>query len=227
MNVVLASIVRNSCGYLDRYLGQAAALRNMLEARGDALLMRVAEGDSTDGTWQRLTEEVVTTPGLSIYKLDHGGPEYGSIDHPTRWGNIARTWNGLFERIKGEKFDALIYVEADLIWQPLTMVRLLQRLEEVDVVAPLSMHCTGFFYDTWGHRAAGQHFRAWPPYHPALVDLQPGELLRIDSAGSCKAMRAEVARRCRFSEVDAMIGHSVNAEGYGFWLDPALAVYHP
>lgn len=231
MIAALASIMRNGEGYLDRYLGQAEALRAVLAERGDALVLRVAEGDSTDCTWARLTEAVRDTPGMAIYKLDHGGPEYGSVDHPTRWGNIARTWNGLFERIKGHDFDALIYVEADLLWKPQTMVRLLERLNEasrpVDVVSPMSMHAGGFFYDTWGHRAQGRNFTAWPPYHAGLVDLKPGELLRIDSAGSCMVMIDEVARTCRFSEQDAMLGHSINARGYGFWLDPEQVVVHP
>lgn len=231
MIVAMASIVRNAEGYLDRYLRQAGALRELLAARGDTLIMRVAEGDSSDNTWARLTEAVRETPGMAVYKLDHEGPHFGSIDDPTRWRNIARTWNRLFDRIKEHDFDALIYVEADLIWEPATMVKLLGRLNEtrqpVDIVAPLSMHMGGFFYDTWGYRVAGQRFGPNWPYYPALADLAPGEMLRISSAGSCQAMRDEVARRCRFSEQDAMIGHDVNAKGYGFWLDPALQVLHP
>lgn len=231
MIVALASIVRNAEGYLDRYLHQAAALRERLAARGDTLIMRVAEGDSADATWQRLTEAVRETPGMAVYKLDHEGPAFGSIDDPTRWRNIARTWNRLFERIKEDDFDALIYVEADLIWEPATMLRLLGRLNDtgraVDVVSPMSMHMAGFFYDTWGYRANGHRFGPTPPYHPELAGLPAGGLLRLDSAGSCKVMRDVVARQCRFSEQDAMIGHSVNAKGYGFWLDPSVSVFHP
>ena len=231
MIVAMASIVRNAEGYLDRYLRQAGALRELLAARGDTLIMRVAEGDSSDNTWARLTEAVRETPGMAVYKLDHEGPAFGSIDDPTRWRNIARTWNRLFERIKEDDYDALIYVEADLIWEPATMLRLLGRLNDtgraVDVVSPMSMHMAGFFYDTWGYRASGHRFGPTPPYHPGLAGLPAGGLLRLDSAGSCKVMRDVVARQCRFSEQDAMLGHSVNAKGYGFWLDPSVAVFHP
>jgi hypothetical protein len=231
MNVVLASIMRNGSGYLDRYFSQAAALREVLANQGHTLLMRVAEGDSSDDTWARLIEAVRDTPGMAVYKLDHGGPEFGSIDDATRWRNIARTWNSLFERIKEDDFDALIYVEADLLWEPLTMVRLLDRLDErlrpVDVVSPMSMHVAGFFYDTWGYRAGGQRFGPNPPYHPQLAGRAAENLLRLDSAGSCKVMRDEVARRCRFSEADAMLGHDIKAKGYFFYLDHSLAVYHP
>lgn len=231
MIVILASIMRNADGYLERYLSQAAALRDVLANRGDTLLMRVAEGDSTDNTWQRLTDAVRDTPGMAIYKLDHGGPAFGSVDDPTRWRNIARTWNGLFERIKKDDFDALIYVEADLVWEPVTMLRLLDRLQDrlqpIDVVSPMSMHMAGFFYDTWGYRSGGIRFGPNPPYHPQLLRLRPGHLLRLDSAGSCKVMRDEVARKCRFSEQDAMLGHDINDRGYFFYLDPTVAVYHP
>lgn len=231
MIVAMASILRNAEGYLDRYLHQAERLREALAARGDTLVLRIAEGDSQDGTWARLTEAVRDTPGMAVFKLDHGGPAFGSIDDPTRWANIARTWNRLLDRIKEDDFDALIYVEADLLWEPATMVRLLERLNDstrpVDIVAPMSMHVAGFFYDTWGYRVAGQRFGPNPPYYAGLASLGPGELLRIDSAGSCQAMRDVVARRCRLSEQDAMIGHDVAAKGFGFWLDPGLAVFHP
>lgn len=227
----MASILRNAEGYLERYLCQAAALRELLAARGDTLILRVAEGDSEDGTWARLLDAQRDTAGMVVYKFDHGGPAFGSIDDPMRWANIARTWNRLLDGIKEDDFDALIYVEADLLWEPLTMVRLLGRLNEhglpVDIVAPMSMHVAGFFYDTWGYRVAGQRFSPNPPYYPALASLGPGDLLRIDSAGSCQAMRDVVARRCRLSPTDAMIGHDVQAKGFCFWLDPSLTVLHP
>lgn len=231
MIVLMASIVRNADGYLDRYLHQAERLRLLLAELGHTLVLRVAEGDSEDETWARLLLAQRDTPGMMVYQFAHGGPAFGSIDDPTRWANIARTWNRLLDAVKEDDFDALIYVEADLLWEPLTMWRLLQRLNEtsrpVDIVAPMSMHMAGFFYDTWGYRVAGQRFGPNPPYYPALATLAPGEMLRIDSAGSCQAMRDEVARRCRLSEADAMIGHDVAAKGFCMWLDPSLAVFHP
>ncbi len=227
MIVVLTSIMRNACGYLDGYLAQIDDLQDALVDAGHQLIIEVAEGDSTDATYQQLLAETFRRSNLGVCKLDHGGPAFGSIDNPTRWQNIARTWNGLFERIKNETFDGLIYVEADLIWEPDTMIGLLNDLQTVPAVAPMSMHRQGFFYDTWGYRAGGMHFSANIPYHPMLNVLKPGELLQLDSAGSCKVMRAEVARTCRFSEQDAMLGHDINAKGYSLWLDPQYMVVHP
>jgi hypothetical protein len=225
--IVLASIMRNGCGYLDRYLAQVQALRSMLEARSDTLINVVAEGDSTDETWPRLQRAAAAQVGrMRALKLDHGGPEFGSIDNPTRWQNIARTWNRLFDRIQDIDGDALIYVEADLVWKPETMVALLAHLDAgYDAVAPMSM-MGDWFYDTWGHRAQGRNFRSSAPYHDGLVGLEPGQLLQIESAGSCKALRWPIVQQCRFSEVDAMIGHSLYQNGYSFWLDPSLAVRH-
>jgi hypothetical protein len=107
------------------------------------------------------------------------------------------------------------------------MLALLEDLEQVPAAAPMSMHQAGFFYDTWGHRAAGGRFLSTPPYHPGLATLPAGNLFKLDSAGSCKVMRGEVAKRCRFSEEDAMLGHDIYAKGFSLWLDPALKVVHP
>ena len=224
---MLTSIMRNACGYLDRYLAQVDALNPALAFEGHELWVRTAEGDSTDDSFGRLAEEAMMRRHFGVIKADHGGPAFGSINNADRWRNIARTWNKLFHSIHDEPFDVLIYVEADLIWEPATMLALLEDLETVPAVAPMSMHATGFFYDTWGYRAGGRNFYSTAPYHSALAALQPGELLQLDSAGSCKLMRGEVAKKCRFSETDAMLGHDIYAKGYSLWLNPALKVTHP
>lgn len=223
MHVLLTSIVRNGAGYLDRYIKQTDALREQLHAMAWPLTVAVCEGDSTDHT-DALLLEYAHTRNLHVYNYNHGGPAFGSVDNAVRWRNIARTWNYLFNQIAEIHFHALIYVEADLVWQPHTMIRLLRHLDKVPAVAPMSMlgHA---FYDTWGYRACGRHFTAWPPYHPGLIDNR-GELFRIESAGSCKVMRGEIARQCRFSETDAMLGHDIYAKGYSLWLDPTVSVHH-
>lgn len=227
MKVFVTSIMRNGEPYLGRYLSQVQALQRALLARGDVLRVMVAEGDSTDQTWPLLVDATLTHPGMEVMQLAHGGPSFGSVDDPTRWANIAKTWNRLFEKVARYSFDALIYVEADLLWEVPTMLKLLKDLEKVPAVAPLSMHVAGFFYDTWGHRAQGSHFGPNPPYHPGLAACEPGELFQLESAGSCLVMRGEVARACRFSEQDAMLGHDIYAKGYSLWLDGRLAVFHP
>ena len=225
MLIVAANIVRNAGGYLDRYLAQVEALRTALGERGHELRVRVVEGDSTDDTFDRLVSATMQHAGMSIWRHDHGGPAFGSIDDPVRWANVARTWNYLLDRIRVEAFDALILAEADLIWQPGVMLQLLGHLASVPAVAPMVM-MDGIFYDTWGHRAQGQHFTNAAPFHPALVHNR-GELMQIDSAGNCIVMRGDVAKACRLCEQDAMLGHDIYARGYSLWLDPTVRVDHP
>lgn len=228
MKIAIASIVRNGASYLPRYFAQVQALRNALNQRGDPLISVSAVGQSDDSSWT-LMQNFALEMGNESFTMQHvnSGPVFGSVDHPVRWRHIAQTWNALFARIADRcNYDAMIYVEADLLWKPETMLALLAHLDNVPAVAPMSFLRAGFFYDTWGHRANGSHFGPVPPYHSALMGNN-GELVKIDSAGSCKVMWSEVADVCRFSETDAMLGHDIYAKGFSLWLDPLQKVTHP
>jgi glycosyltransferase involved in cell wall biosynthesis len=232
MEVALTSIVRNGMGYIDRYAHQVGELARLLYENGEHDLdVYIAEGDSTDGTWEWLQGWAAKNPheyGVTAIKADHGGPVFGSVDNPTRWQNIARTYNRAFQVTGLHRPDAVIQVESDLIWHPETMRSLLAHLEQVPAVAPMSMHQRGFFWDIWGHRGMdGDHFTNQPPYYWGLVDLPLGKLMQISSAGSCIVMRGEIAGRCWFDEADAMLGKDIYAKGYSLWLDPSLSVTHP
>jgi len=238
-NVRIGSIVRDGGGWLPRYFVQVQELAAQLWAKRDReLSVILLEGDSSDDSWEQLISwQAESKLPIQVLKFSHGGKKYPSINKPDRWANIAKCWNYLFSWQKHEAgIDAFIYVEADLIWEPATMIQLLDDLEikGVDGVAPMSMLNPDFFYDIWGHRADGLHFTNGRPFHPWLApdakvpaEAQNGNLLKIDSAGSCMAMRWEIVQRCTFSPVDAMIGPDMNAKGYGLWLDKTLAVRHP
>lgn len=224
MNVVLASIFRNSTGYLDRCFDQAARLRAALEADGHTLRLLLAEGDSSDGTWEQLQQRIGSSGRL--LKLEHGGPEFGSVDNEQRWRQISFVCNGLLAAVPQEA-NAVIYVESDLIWEPETMLALLGALDTVPAVSPMSFHQAGFFYDTWGFRRNGIRFQPNPPYHP---DLHGDVAMRIDSAGSCIVMRGEVARSCRFDPPElGIVGfcRDIYRHGYSLTLLPAYRVVHP
>ena len=229
--IYLASIVRNGMAYLPRWQGQTDNLRAFF-APDYRLRLVLGYGDCEDETPAWAAAWAASHPDNETLDVSHGGPAFGSIDDPTRWAQIAGCWNRLFDALAGRTGEALIYVEADLIWDVVTMLALISWLhtrEDVDGVAPMSMHRSGFFYDTWGHRRDGAHFSSNPPYHPALAlsDNLIDGLSRIDSAGSCKALAWPVVRDCRFSSHNAMIGPDMAARGYRLWLDPTLSVYHP
>ncbi len=233
MNIVLASIFRNSTGYLDRYFGQATRLAGALARTGDTLKLMLAEGDSSDDTYHSLMND---RSGLdtTVIKAEHGGPVFGSIDNDQRWRNISFVCNTLLQAITDDPFpaDAVVYVESDLFWHPEMMVTLLGHLNDLDIdaVAPMCFHLpTGLFYDTWGHRKDGIRFIPYPPYHPHLVD-DPTGLTRIDSAGSCIVMSRFVARNCRFEPPERGIvgfGDDMRRLQFQLWLDPAQRVLHP
>lgn len=234
MKIALTSIVRNGIGYLDRYAQQVDSLaRALYLSREDDLTVYIAEGDSTDGTWEWLQswhqDRRVGDFSVKMIKADHGGPVFGSVDDSIRWRNIARTWNKLYRFVGIDRPDATIYIEADLVWDAETMLKLLSHLERVPAVAPMSMYhsTSGIFYDTWGHRGLdGVHFEPYPPYHSSL-EGQGDRLVQISSAGSCKVLRGGIVGQCWFSEVDAMLGHDLYAKGFSLWLDPSSYVVHP
>jgi len=240
MNVLIASIFRNSTGYLTRYFNQVARLALELERKSDRLSIVVAEGDSTDRTEEDLRGYLKRYDGVfrsrCQIKAEHGGPVFASVDDAQRWRNVSFVCNALLAQIaEYDDTDAVIYVESDLIWEPEVMLQLLNDLEQphIDAVAPLCIHQpTGKFYDVWGHRSGGERFRPEWPYHPMFAGEEPirTRLHPLDSAGSCIAMAYPVAYHARFRPDDLGIvgfGNDMRAKGFGLWLDPAVRVFHP
>lgn len=227
MNIALGSIFRNSTPYLDRYYAQCASLAERLQAQGHSLRFVFAEADSTDGTAEQLAQ-LFQHRDCTLTDRANGSPWFGSVDHPERWKAISYVCNGVLEQVQ-PRDDVLIYVESDLIWQPETMLRLVEHVQApgVDAVAAMCFHNgTDIFYDVWGHRKDGARFGPMAPYHPEVN----GALTQIDSAGSCIVMRGLVARNARFTPPElGIVGFCGDLRGRGFrlWLDPTLKVEHP
>lgn len=214
--VLVASAFRDAADYVDRYFDQIAALREHVP-----VTLHLAEGDSSDDSWDQIADRM--TDGDWLYRIAHGGRKFKSVDHPERWNQIATVWNTLLDKIPQD--GPLILVEADLIWQPDTMLTLLGHLGEgIDAVSPQSLANGGErFYDTWGYRwPSGEIFSHEP------VDQGRG-VLGISSAGSCIVMKPEVYRDARFGENDGIVGfcRDLHFKGYSLWLDPSVSVVHP
>ena len=226
MTITVSSIFRDSTDYLDRYFLQVAKLEAAL---GEEVSFALCEGDSTDGTYEALEYHLTGHANSDmLLKVDHGGPKFGSVDHPQRWAQIALCCNALMEQVVLS--GPLIYVESDLIWAPEVMERLLEDLSVYPAVAPMSMTKTGDgfrFYDIFGHRGTdGERFTPHPPYHPDLATGAP--LVKIGSAGSCVAMQQKVARQVRFGDNDCIVGlgRDINRVA-SLWLDTRVQVEHP
>lgn len=216
--VVIGSIFRNSTHYLDRYFNQLNGLRSLLADHAVHLTPILVEGDSTDHTLRELTTRTAASGGGVVTVRNHGGPVFGSVDHPQRWRQLAHACNGVLESMSmlTVPVDALIYVESDLAWKPETMIRLLHHVGvfsrdaevskmvgSVPAVAPFCFTGPqgldgprGFFYDIWGHIGDnGVNFNSLPPYHvsaPAFDETGALPLVPINSAGSCVVVGAPI-----------------------------------
>mgnify|MGYP001316273930 CR=1 FL=1 len=224
MNIVLGSMFQNSVGYIDRYITQyyslcAAAPQHTF----DLILM---EGDSTDNeaTWNRLNQ---IFPG-KVFKRVHGGKIFGSFDNEQRWKQISFVVDGVLERVRPEH-DALVYVEADLMWEPSTILKLIGHLDKVDAAVPM-IWMNGIFYDIWGYRKDTVNFIGRKPYHAVFAQPSKNGLWPIDSGGGCMAVRGEMARKFRCNPPKlALVGFYTEMKRNGFqtWVDPTLNVFHP
>lgn len=215
--MILASVFRDSAGYLDRYQAQIKALREEMD-----VYVVAVEGDSRDDTWQLLQDT-----DFYVLKSEHGGPSYGSTDHPVRWRQIASACNVAMIAATRlcEPDEPFCYIESDLIWEPETILTLVDDLTRVAAVAPMSM-CQGRFYDTWGYRRNGERFVAEAPYHPRITT---DSLTPIESAGSCFVTLGHYLPFLNFSPDTCIrgIGQSLSDNGWQLFLDPTVSVEHP
>jgi len=234
VNVVIASIFRDSASYLSSYVSQVAGLRDLLAQRGDRLTAVWGEGDSIDRTAVKLAEAArKASIDCALIDVAHGGAKFGSVDVEQRWRQISYCCNTVLDQIPTDA-DVVMYVESDLVWNAAQLLDLIDDVSQfgMDAIAPMSMALGETplrFYDTWGHRSGGVAFQPYAPFHEGLA-LNPHIALPLDSAGSCIVMRGEVARSARFDPPEMGIvgfGHDLNAKGYTMVLDPSTSVWHP
>lgn len=230
MNVTLCSAFRNSVqnGHLDRYIEQMWALHGALDERGDVLHCVWGEGDSDDDTRSQLAGGLYAW-GFALVDCTHGGQEFGSVERAERFRQLAHVGRCIWAAIPAAA-DVVVYVESDLIWEPATMIGLIDRLETYPAISPMIMldrkgWPPGSFYDTFIFRKNGRHFGHHPPYHACYVPDKP---FMVDSAGSAMAFRGDIARRIVFGEDTIFLGicQQVYEMGYSVWIDPQAFLFH-
>ncbi len=130
--IVLASMFRDAEGYIDRYFSQIEGLREFAD-----VTLVVAEGDSTDNTYNELKGRL--TGDDILVKLDHGGKRYGSVDHPQRWADIASVVKVILQNVSKviHNADAFVWIESDLVWTPSALAVLIDDVRTVPAVAPM------------------------------------------------------------------------------------------
>lgn len=209
MNITLASCFVNSTPYLPRYFAQVVALHDALAERGDRLTCLWGEGDSTDET-RRTLEAMRWRLNSTVIDVTHGGPIFGSVVREERFRQLAGVGRKMWAAIPAD-CDVFLWVESDLIWSVPTALGLIDLVDrsvyegmliephvplvdggDIQAVAP-PIHLqrfgwrSGSWYDTFGFKAAGQHFEHRPPYHPAIRE---GRLLEMETVGSMAAFDA-------------------------------------
>lgn len=228
MNITLASAFRNSTSYLARYLSQCDALDTLLYHAGHRLSFVWGEGDSTDNTLAMLRAATWRFKA-EIVDCTHGGADYPSVVRAERFKQLAHVGNVIWRAIP-ETAEAVVYVESDLIWEPATMLGLIERLAEYPAISPMVLLArAGWgkgvnFYDTWAARKDGRHFEHRPPHHPCY---RPDAPFMVDSMGSVMAFRGDIARKLKIDD-DVFVGmcRHIYEMGESVWIDPKLIVIH-
>lgn len=230
MNVTLCSVFRDSTPYLERYIDQVWGLWEILDAR-DKFCCVWGEGDSTDDTLFQLRHGQRLWP-VEIVDCTHGGEKFGSVANPERFRQLAHVGKQIFAAIPAHA-DVVVYVESDLIWEPATLLALIDRVASGAYPASSPMvflqrdgWAADAWYDTWGAIGLnGRHFTHHPPYNAGYTPEKP---FPVSSMGSCMAMRGDIARRI---VVDDRLFQGISAQiwmmGESVWIDPKLTCLHP
>ena len=228
-HIALLSSFRNASAHVPRFFEQVEILWQVLMARGDHLSLIIGEGDSIDNTRDLMLEHW-PADAMALIENSHGGPPMGSIVHPMRFAQLSFSGNAILRAIPGDA-DAVLWVESDILWGAETLLALVEDLREAAVVAPmvLASDHPQRFYDIWAYRKDGRHFAPFPPYHPAVPEINPGGAVEVDSAGTCLAIRGDVARLVTFAREDVIVGlcRQVREMGHRVIVRPDLVVVHP
>jgi hypothetical protein len=222
MNVIVLSAFRNAASYVGRYFAQVRALGEVLPHQ-----LLLAEGDHMDNTRRRLWEQMWQLPTTNtLLQIDHGGPDHGSVVNSVRFANLATVWNTLWGRIP-EDADYVVFVEADLVWEPATIVALVEAAKQYHFVAPnVWLRRPGYalnsWYDTWGFRRNGRNFRQIVRLSKHLTPEA------IDSVGSCFVIAGWLARQLCWQNEDVVVGlcEQARSRGYPPYWVPSESVYH-
>lgn len=234
MIINVVSAFRNMEERCSKYFQQVNALRDVLNmGSSEAVMVRciACEGDSLDRTKAAIVKaaNAFSLP-TTLLEHDHGGADWGSTEAADRLAKLSGVLNAALDGVQPEA-DFVLYVESDLYWDAYDMKDLVDLVTQdlgFDIIAPLVMAGLNF-YDVWGHRGTDdERFGPMPPYHSSLRGIDEG-VVQVNSAGSCLAMRGEVAREVRCQNEGALVGWCLQArdQGYRIGVAPHIRINHP
>ena len=222
----MLSAFHNASGYAARFANQVQALSGMIASDGYTLRCVWGEGDSTDGTLAAL-RDLADRCNASVVDVTHGKTVHGSVVSAERFETMAGVWAIMFDQIGTD--DIVVVCEPDLVWQPDALATLIGDTIACPVACGMVWHNSKDgqrFYDTWAYRKDGEAFSMIKPYHAGINGKR---LVELDSAGSCLAIRGDLARAFRLSPADVLVGFCRDVRGAGgsIWLDTTVDIVHP
>jgi len=220
--LAVVCMMRTAGAYLDHFIERVNALDELTTLR-----VIVGENDSRDDTKERLAAWRESADyEVTVLDCGDGSEHFGSVDDERRWRSIAGVMNKVLDEVKDTDREVM-YVDADLYWDPLMVLRLLMKLDnmKLDVICPFSMF-QGRAFDLWGTRRQGARIARRDPHWP---DVAAVGRVEVDSAACLNVMDAHWARVARFGESNANVGwhDEMRAKGAKIWLDFDERVVHP
>lgn len=223
MNVTIVSPFRDSAGQLGGYIKRIEALNY------DPRHMRFVwvEGDSTDGTFDRLSEIREKDHRVLLVACDTGRPRHGSYVNAERFLVLATVFNAGLNVVDYDWSDWVLFLPSDIRYGPATLRRLVDRATQFrcDLLAPFVFQ-HGVFYDIWAFSRNGGGvgpfpYEAWQEWGDVPVPMT--------TVGGTLLMRSYVPGsgvRYTIEDVDRGLCHTAAAKGFGVWADPATHVFH-
>lgn len=212
--VCILTPFRNARRYLPLYFSQMAQLRDLLESEGYGMRIVAAEGDSLDGTRERIGQ-LASEYGLNVKIVDttHGHMRWSSVEDPIRMKVMSDVMNKALNQVQ-ESDDIVVWIMSDLQWHPSDLTEMIYEVghNRDKILAPmifLDQEQT-VFYDTWAFRGIdGKRFTVEYPYHQFIGnDIKWHNTIdvctRISSAGSCLVMSQDIARQGRAYKEEAV-----------------------
>jgi len=234
--LIVVTPFRNAVRNLERYFDQLVQLRECVKPYDLGLYLIALEGDSVDGTRDKLHQymDKLNIEGC-IDNVSHGGLAWKSVEDQARLEAMSMIMNIGMQDVRNIALpnDVVMWIMSDLKYDPQEIIRLighsLSFLDEI-VFTPMAMidAMPDMFYDTWAYRINGKRFNNNVPYHSDIRYDEP--FTGVDSAGTCLVFSASIllSNPSIKSDKEEAVSfcNSARDAGIQILLDRSVKVYH-
>lgn len=228
-NVVIVSPFRDNADQIDGYIERI----EWLDWPRNHLRVICVEGDSLDGTREKLLAWAIKEKYVSYRRCDVGVPKYESGITAPRFQVLATVFNVGLEaaiRLHGDWASYILVLPSDVQYGSDLLKNL--TAHKKDIIAAMFWaddHSNGLrFYDVWGFQdLQGGSF---PPLHFSWFEAHlPRQPVEMTTVGGVKLIDIKVLQAgCRYTpeEVDRGLCKAARAKGFSIWCDPETHVVH-